>query len=207
MKKYLSSYRLWDNPQEWVNLFWENKNVAFIMNACDGFADYERFENKLDVLIRECEDLWLKIKKIDLKKYFWKIDTLRFDLENFWWVLVAGWNTFVLRQAFHLSWFDQILWEYENNNPNFVYAWWSAGICILAPTLHGLDIVDDSNCHPYDSLKTTIWEWLGILDYAIMPHYDSDHPESKLVDETITYCIEHKILFTALRDGEVLIYN
>ena len=37
--------------------------------------------------------------------------------------------------------------------------------------------------------------------------YDMEHFESEAVDESIQYLIENKILFRALRDGEVIIID
>lgn len=44
-----------------------------------------------------------------------------------------------------------------------------------------------------------------MLDYVIAPHYKSDHKESKDMDKVVEYMIDNKILFKALRDGEVII--
>jgi len=38
-----------------------------------------------------------------------------------------------------------------------------------------------------------------------MPHYDSDHPESELIEKEIQRCIDKKWLFKALKDGDVII--
>jgi dipeptidase E len=207
MKKYLSSYRLWDNPERLFDLFWDNKKIAYIGNACDIFTDVVKRKKRDDIDISDLKNIWLIVEQIDLRDYFWKSEALGLKIQEFWGVFVSGWNTFVLRQSYQFSWLDDILINYETNNPNFIYAWYSAGICILSPSLHGLDIVDDSNTYPYDSIKQTIWEWLWILEFSIAPHYNSLHPESKLVDDLVTYCIKNKILFKALKDGEVLICN
>ena len=206
MKKYLSSQRLWEDHQKYLELFWENKKVAFISNACDGFDD-QSIESELDIFVQECMSLWLEIERLDLQEYFWKQKDLEKYLKSFWWILVAGWNTFVLRQAFYLSGLDSVVCDFERSRTDFVYAWWSAGICILAPSLKWIDICDDAECYPYDDLKETIWEGLGILDYSISPHYRSDHPESDMTEKEVQYYIDNKRLFKALRDGEVIIYD
>ena len=103
-----------------------------------------------------------------------------------------------------LSGFDVIFNELLERD-DFVYSGYSAGICVLSKSLTSLQIVDKPTDNPYDEIKETIWEGLGFLDYMILPHYDSDHPESLDIDKEIRYCIENKVLFLALRDGEVLI--
>tara|TARA_Y100000310_G_scaffold53810_1_gene49343 strand:+ start:340 stop:636 length:297 start_codon:yes stop_codon:yes gene_type:complete len=94
---------------------------------------------------------------------------------------------------------------FELRDSEIVYGGYSAGICVLAPTLKGLHIVDDPNAKQYGEEHETIWDGLGILDYTIAPHYDSDHPESEDVNKEIEYCKEHDIPYKPLRDGEVII--
>jgi dipeptidase E len=48
---------------------------------------------------------------------------------------------------------------------------------------------------------------LNILDYVIVPHFESDHPESEAVVKAVAYLIKHKIPFRTLRDGEVIIID
>ncbi|MDA9129439.1 peptidase E [Candidatus Gracilibacteria bacterium] len=207
MKKYLSSYKLGDNPEKLVELFGENKKIAFIANTCDMYSDKNEKDERESSDISDLRKIGLDIEYLDLKNYFGKKTKLRNKLQEFGGVFVCGGNVFVLRQAYKLSGLDDILINYEKNNPDFVYSGYSAGICILAPSLKGLDIVDDPNVFPYDDIQETIWEGLDILHYSISPHYDSDHPESEDIEKEIQYCIKNKILFKALRDGEVIIYD
>jgi len=86
-------------------------------------------------------------------------------------------------------------------------AGYSAGICVLSSSLRYLEIVDDAHNFPFEAIKQPIFEGLGIFSYALLPHYDSDHPESAAIDQEIQKCIDNKWLFKALRDGEVLIEN
>lgn len=103
-----------------------------------------------------------------------------------------------------LSWFDLIFQELLQRD-DFVYAGYSAWICVLAPDFKALQIVDDPTDKPYPALQETIWEWLGYLDYIILPHYKSDHPESADIDKEVEYCKEKNIPYKTLRDGEVII--
>ena len=115
-----------------------------------------------------------------------------------------GGNTFVLRQAMKLSGFDAILKSMLKKD-NILYGGYSAGICVLAPTMRGLELVDHPEAKPYGKKYKTIWEGLGILNYLIVPHYKSDHPESKRMNKVVKYVIDNKMLFKTLRDGEVII--
>lgn len=103
-----------------------------------------------------------------------------------------------------LSGFDMIFDELRDKD-NFVYAGYSAGICVLAPDFKALQIVDDPTDKPYKELQETIWEGLGYLDYIILPHYRSDHPESADIDKEVCYCEQNNIPYKTLRDGEVII--
>ena len=120
-------------------------------------------------------------------------------------IWVRGGNCFVLMQAFKLSGFDNILQTFFKDNKNILYGGYSAGVCVLGETLNGLHLIDDSNIFPYAGMKEQIWEGTGLFDYSFIPHYKSDHHESKYVEDVVNYMIEHKIPFIALEDGEVII--
>jgi len=88
---------------------------------------------------------------------------------------------------------------------DFLYSGYSAAGCVLSPSLRFYATVDDSTQTPYLEQKTTIWEGLSYLDFIIMPHWQSDHPESADVDKEIALCEEKGVEYRAIRDGEVLI--
>jgi dipeptidase E len=102
------------------------------------------------------------------------------------------------------SGFDKLI-EEKINDSDFVYAGYSAGSCVVTPTLKGLEIVDDPIEVPKGYNSEIIWEGLGFVDYSIAPHYKSNHPESAMVDETVKYFVEHKMPHKTLSDGEVII--
>ncbi|MEC5423543.1 Type 1 glutamine amidotransferase-like domain-containing protein [Virgibacillus sp. C22-A2] len=104
-----------------------------------------------------------------------------------------------------LSGFDEIVKKYYKDNKNILYGGYSAGVCILGPTLKGIHFADDPNQKPFGEEYQTIWDGLHILEYAIAPHYKSDHPESEDIDKYIEYMINNRIPFKALKDGEVII--
>jgi dipeptidase E len=65
--------------------------------------------------------------------------------------------------------------------------------------------VDDHDDFPYPENSETIWEGLGVFNYGLLPHYDSDHFESEAIGKEVQTCIDNKWLFKSLRDGEVII--
>jgi len=207
MKKYLSSYKLWKHTEELKNMFWENKKIVLIPNARFLENWYsEKAKLSVENSLEELKNLWFETEILDLADYFWKEKVLEEKLLNFAWVYVTWWNVFVLNQAFELSWFWNILQKFEIERKDFVYIGYSAWVCVLSPSLDWYQIVDDSNYFPYSEIQKTIWKWVWLINFNFSPHYDSNHPESKLIDEEIKYCIDNKILFKAVKDWEVLIY-
>jgi dipeptidase E len=88
-----------------------------------------------------------------------------------------------------------------------VYAGFSAGSCVAAANLHGIELVDDPDSVPVNYDKETIWEGLGFIDKAIAPHYRSDHPESEMVERSIEYFESQHIDYIAIHDGEAIIVD
>jgi dipeptidase E len=203
MRLYLSSFRLGDAPDELVRLFGRGKRIAIIANAVDLASDDER-AMKVQAEHNLLNELGFQTEEIDLRDYFSKEDELRETLNDFDGIWVRGGNVFLLRRAFKQSGFDGILKELLKKN-EVAYGGYSAGICILSPTLKGLELVDE----PYDVAagyaKGVIWDGLSIVPYSIAPHYKSDHPESAQVDKCVAYFEKHKIPFKPLTDGEVIV--
>ena len=86
-----------------------------------------------------------------------------------------------------------------------VYGGYSTGVVILTPSLHGIELVDPKDDIAEGYEKEVIWDGLGLLDYAVAPHYKSDHPESEAINKCVEYMIDHHMPFVALHDGEVII--
>ena len=205
MKLYLSSYKLGTKTQELKDWLKEHgSEIAIIANSRDGIPDTKEKEESLKRNILELEEIGFTVNELDLKDYFYQEDKLKEALKDCHAVYVIGGNTFSLRLAMKYSGFDNYLKE-QLDNDNFLYAGYSAGICVLAPTLIGLDIVDKP-INPYDE-KPVIYEGLQILDYIPVPHYKSNHPESKLVDEVVSLFDKMKVNYKTLKDGEVIIEN
>lgn len=203
MKFYLSSYRLGSQREKFVGLLPADKQrVLIIPNA----RDYDiatrhlREARESDAL----QDLGIETEILDLRDYFGKQKELKEKISQCGGLWVLGGNTFVLRQAMKLSGLDSILQTMAKENVDFLYAGYSAGCCVLAPTLRGLDIVDDPTDKPYGDYET-IWDGLNLIPYSIAPHYKSDHPESAGVDKEVEYYTQQNMPFKTLRDGEVII--
>ena len=206
MKLYLSSYRFGNNPQSLANLVGVNKKIAIIPNALDVYTDLARREAGLQ---REKEGLiqiGLQPEELDLRNYFGKSEKLSKKMGEYGAVWVLGGNTFVLRRAFKESGFDKWL-QQLNKNKTFVYAGYSAGVCVLSPDLKSCELIDEPNNIPEGYKPKIIWDGIGLLDFVFAPHYQSDHPESEAVSHEVDYLIENGIKYRALHDGEVIIMD
>lgn len=206
MKFYLSSYKIGNEVEKLKSLIPDNKKTAFISNALDYSNDIARRKEGEKSDIDQLREVGLDVELLDLRDYFGKKEDLEKKISEFGVIWVKGGNVFVLRQAMKLSGFDVIL-KGLISKKNILYGGYSAGICVLSPTLRGMDLVDNPNENPYKELKETIWDGLNIVDYSISVHYKSDHSESESANKEVEYYIDNKILFKALRDGEVIIIN
>lgn len=203
MKLYLSSYKVGNKAEELEKWIVEHNNkICLIPNSRDIYPEGERKTEGIQKDVKELEDLGFEVTVISLKDYFNNKEELYERLEKFSAFYVIGGNTFALRQAMYLSGFDKFLKSIENN-PNYLYAGYSAGICVLAKDMHGLDVCDNPNINPYGI--ETIWEGLGYFDYIFLPHYKSNHKETKLIDDSVEFCIKNNIKFKTLRDGDVIL--
>lgn len=207
MKLYLSSYEIGSEVAFLKSHISECGNkIGYIPNARNyTLTDPDKYQSKTAKDLKDLEEIGFDVSVLDLRDYFNKSDKLKEILNTVNSVWVSGGNTFILRQAMQISGFDNILIEELFKREDFLYAGYSAGCCVLSPDLSYLQIVDNPTDFPYEEITETIWEGLEIIDFAFLPHYDSNHPESADIDKEIKYCIDNKILFLALRDGEVII--
>lgn len=204
---YLSSFRLGDHPEQLINLVGDNKRVAVIANSIDFGNDPERRKAGVQREIDDLAKLGLQPEELDLRDYFGKYENLEKKLAEYGMLWVRGGNTFILRRAFKESGMDKWLLG-QKNNKMLVYAGYSAGVCVLSPTLKGLELVDDPNIISDGYTKDIIWEGLGLIDFAFAPHFESPgHPETEAVSREVEYYKNVGIKYKALHDGEVIIIN
>jgi len=204
MKMYLSSYRLGDDPQRLAELVSDNKKVAVIANAMDFLTDEAGRKQSAEREIEDLRGLGFEPEEVDLRDYFGKPKELGAKLSEYGSLWVRGGNVFVLRRAFRESGMDEWLVS-QKANKELVYGGYSAGVCVLSPELKGLEIVDNPNTTPEGYKEETIWEGVGLIDFAFAPHYLSNHPEAEAVGRLVDYDKEKGIEYKALKDGEVII--
>ncbi|MEC3906070.1 Type 1 glutamine amidotransferase-like domain-containing protein [Tamlana sp. 2201CG12-4] len=205
MTYYLSSYKFGDKVEALKNILFQGAKIGHINNSQDWTtANPEIRDNHLKEEMEFMDNLGCISEHLDLKDYFGKENKLRNKIASLDGIWVCGGNTFVLRQAMKLSGFDNIFIELQKRD-DFFYGGYSAGVCILSDSLKYIQCVDNPNDFPYKEITETIWEGLNVFNYGILPHYDSEHPESEDIEREVKRCINNKWLFKTLRDGEVII--
>ena len=203
MQLYLSSYRLGNNPEDLVTYFTYTKKIAVIGNAMD-YASGSLRQEKMTERSQALTARGLQPEEVDLREYFDNPQALKHRLNQFVGVWVRGGNTFILRRAMAQSGMDTYL-ESKVKDKSFIYGGDSAGICILGPSLHGLEFFDEPDVVPAGYEKEVIWDGLAILDYLIVPHYKSEKNGGEMVDKTVEYLVRNNVAHKTLRDGEVIV--
>lgn len=205
MKLYLSSYKVDSSHQQLAKMIGSHKRIAFIPNAMDFVTDLESKKDSINKDLESIAGFGLDPIIVDLRDYFIKNQSLNSLINNTDAIFVRGGNVFVLRLAMKKSGLDIILKE-KRNDPGFVYAGYSAGCCVLSPSLKGFEIVDSvedmENTYPGENI---IWDGLNLIDFTFVPHYKSDHPESAAIDKVVTYLDKNHIAYKTFNDGEVYI--
>lgn len=205
MQLYLSSYKLGNKQNVLRNWIKEHGNkIILIANSRDIFEEGPRKEQGIERDVNSLRELGFDVKNVSLKDFFGQYEKLKEEIKGYNAFYVIGGNSFALRQAMKYSGFDRYLKEISIDN-NYLYAGYSAGICVLAPSLQGLHLVDEP-INPYDSEEVT-YQGIGLIDYVPVPHYKSDHPESKMIDSVVEYMKQKNIVFKTLQDGDVIVEN
>jgi len=205
MKYYLSSYKFGDKVEKLREILPQGAKIGHINNAKDWTnASSEIRNNQLKEEMEFMDRLGFISEHLDLKNYFGKENKLRNKIALLDGIWVCGGNTFVLRQAMRLSGFDNVFKKLQKRD-NFFYGGYSAGVCVLCDSLKYIQFVDNPNDFPYQEITEVIWDGLDRFNYGILPHYDSEHPESEEIEREVKRCVENKWLFKAIKDGEVII--
>jgi dipeptidase E len=203
VRLYLSSFRMGDHPERLLALLRPGAtDVAVIANATDAQPEDERLAG-VEREIAALTAVGLRPVELDLRDFFDRpADSVTDALAGFPMVWVRGGNVFVLRHALARSGADAALTALIRSDA-IVYAGYSAGACVLAPSLRGLELCDDPRMVPDAAV---IWEGLGILDHALVPHIDSPgHPETDALGAVAAGYRADGTAHRTLRDGEALV--
>jgi dipeptidase E len=198
MRLFLSSFRLGGQGRRLVALAGagHQRRAVVIGNALDYATADQRHEGVERELV-DLRELGFDAVEVDLRD---PPAAARLETAHLMWV--RGGNVFSLRQALRDSDLEQDLVR-RIRADDVVYAGYSAGPAVLAPSLHGLDRVDDVTV-----VDAPIWEGLGVLDRPFVPHVNSpSHPESARCDLLSRDLTRQGTEHWAVRDGEVLLVD
>lgn len=174
----------------------ESVRVALINNAQDPYPE-ERSKERGIALAALFQNLGFESVSIDLREYEGKTQELAAVLRTCKLIWCSGGNSFWLRYVMKTSGLDTILKDLLSEG--IVYGSWSAGAVLAGPSLHPIELMDDPEKAP-----EIIYEGLGLIDYFIWPHWDTEKYVHLQVEATermsqLPYeCV-------TLKDGEVLV--
>ena len=160
MRLYLSSFRMGEHPGHLVTLAGQGARAAVIANAMDDAAEDIR-QQAVDRELQALAELGFRAAEIDLRGYFADPAGLAAELASHDLLWVRGGNTFMLRYALHRVGDDVVPGLLGRDA--LAYGGYSAGTCVLAPSLRGLETVDDAGAVPRAYGTEPVWDGLGVL--------------------------------------------
>jgi len=208
MRLYLSSWRVGDRAGSLLALLGSGKRAALIENALDLSSEAAREMHRTEVYdpAVELASLGIGVTRLDLRQYFGRPEALAAALAGYDLVWVTGGNTFVLRRAMKASGFDDLITRMLDSD-EIVYGGFGAGAVVAGPGLGGMQLFDDAGAVPHGYDPETVWDGLGLIDHAIVPHYRSPHPETAAAERTTRHLAGQGLRYRALRDGEVIVWT
>jgi dipeptidase E len=206
MRLYLSSFRLGDHPEHLAALIDKPGAIAVIANAIDGAPVEERaagVQHELDAMA----SLGLVAEELDLRDCAGDHAGIETRLSAYPALWVRGGNAFVLRAAMATCGADTAIVELLRRDA-LVYAGYSAGPCVLAPSLDGLELVDDPEHVREVYGVAPVYAGLGVLDFAFVPHFESPgHPETEDVGKVAAHYRSTGVQHRTLHDGQAIVVN
>lgn len=172
------------------------RRTALVLNALDAQPAAVRAGSlRMDMV--ELSRLGLDVTDVDLRDPDAEAKLTGSDL-----VWVRGGNVFVLRRVLADTGTDRVLTSLVRSDA-IVYGGYSAGACVLAPDLTGLEHVDDIT-----AVTDPVMTGLGLVDRPIVPHVNSPgHLEGEACDAVAARYRAAGRPHWAMRDGDVLIID
>ena len=207
MRLYLSSFRMGDHPEHLVALVGEDSRPRIVIaNAMDDAPAEVRCAG-VELELAALADLGLSATELDLRDYFGEQQRLRDDLAGVALAWLRGGNVFMLRYAMARSGADAVFKELLAQDA-LVYAGYSAGPCVLSPSLRGLELVDNAGAVTRIYGAPPVWDGLAVLGAAFVPHYQSPgHPESDPFEQVVARYRAEGVPHRTLHDGQAMIVN
>lgn len=206
MNLYLSSLGMGDRIGELIAFLSPGARVVVVENAVDNISVGERKAYRRDVFdpVAWFRAHGLEAEALDLRAYFGAAERLAADLADVRLVWATGGNAFLLRRAMAGSGLDTILRE-RLARGDLTYGGWSAGAVVACPNLRGIELMDDPGVIVPGYAEAPLWEGLGLIDYWIVPHYRSDHPEAPAAERVAVRFRKEGLPFRPLRDGDTIV--
>ncbi|CCQ15781.1 putative serine peptidase [Rhodococcus sp. AW25M09] len=205
MKLFLSSYRFGGHSDAFVSLTGPPSDLAVIANASDAWPAAAR-ESSLRSEFGPLRALGYRPVELDLRRYVGRPGAFERSLEGFGAVWVRGGNTFVLRAQLARSGADDILRE-RVRRESIVYGGYSAGACVAAPSLIGVEDADDpGEVRPTTGIET-VWNGLGLVNFSIVPHLNSVLDENNSGGSTLQRLRREGIPCHGLTDEQAIVVD
>lgn len=204
MKLYLASQKLGPKPELLLNLVGDNKNVCVIANALDD-KPLEHRKDRVNKEMHQMKKLGLNPVELDLRDYFDLKDSeqLLYDfLKEKSLVWIRGGNVFLLSRAFGKTGFDNVIKKLVKSN-KIVYGGYSAAVILANKSLLGAELVDDINSIPNNYDKNMTLKSLELLDFYLIPHYNSVDDWAVNVKKHVSFIKNHNKKIITMNDNEV----
>jgi len=189
VRLYLASSGVGDHPERLIGLLRGGRRAAVIANALDRSPGFRgaALREELDGLGR----LGLEARELDLRR-----DPVP-ECDLIW---ASGGNVFELRRALATSGADEAITGLLQAD-RVVYGGNSAGACVLAPSLRGLEIADEPGARPR-------FDGLGLIDFAIVPHCSAPGlPGIPECDRLAARYRAEGVAHRALHDGQAIVVD
>lgn len=206
MRLYLSSYRFGSAVERLTALIPPGARVAVVSNALDLVPEEARrsYARNVHDPLADLADMGFAPFDLDLRRWFGEAAGLERDLADVGLVWAVGGNAFLLRRAMAQSGLDAIL-QRRLAEDSLAYGGWSAGACVAGPSLRGIDFMDapDEVADGYD--PAPIYKGLGLIDFVVVPHFASDHPEADAATVAAGWFADQGLAHRTLCDGEATV--
>ena len=206
MRLYLSSYRFGSARDRLAALVPAGARVAVVSNALDLIPDESRrsYARNVHDPLADLAEMGLSPFDLDLRRWFGDAAGLERELADVQMVWAVGGNTFLLRRAMAQSGLDAIL-QRRLAEDSLAYGGWSAGACVAGPSLRGIDLMDAPDEVADGYAPAPIYDGLGLVDFVIVPHFASEHPEADAASVSAAWLARQGLAHRTLRDGEAIV--
>jgi dipeptidase E len=202
----LSSFRMGSRPEELRRLVGGQMAAAVIANATDGDPASARRAG-VDRETGALSALGFRAEELDLRSYFGRPEAIEAALARYGLVWLRGGNVFMLRYAPHRSGADAALCRLIRRDA-LVCGGYSAGPCVLGPTIRGFEVTDDPLIVPAVYGDEPIWTGMSVIDFVVVPHVGSpEHAVSALLTQLAADYRAVGVAHRGLRDREVFVID